>query len=118
MELLLLTISGKEKTLEKEDPGDTAAHYEGAAKVVDGMIDNMVHVLHGEDVEDEHKKDWCSNETEVTENLNKEKQSLVEKLKADLANMADALDQTNTDIKTLEEAIAALDKEVHEATEQ
>merc|ERR1712146_61465 len=49
---------------------------------------------------------------------NKEKQSLVEKLKADLASMADALDQTNTDIKTLEEAIATLDKEVHESTEQ
>lgn len=118
MKLLLLTVSGEEKALEKEDPAAGAAHYEGAAKVVDGMIDNMVHVLHDEDVEDEHKKDWCSNETEVTENLNKEKQSLVEKLKADLASMADALDQTNTDIKTLEEAIAALDKEVHEATEQ
>jgi len=118
MELLLLTISGKEKTLEKEDPGDTASNYEGAAKVVDGMIDNMVHVLHDEDVEDEHKKDWCSNETEVTENLNTEKQTLVEKLKAELTSLADELDQTNTDIKTLEETIAALDKSVHEATEQ
>merc|ERR1719281_1392047 len=118
MELLLLTISGKEKTLEKEDPGDTEENYEGAAKVVDGMIDNMVHVLHDEDVEDEHKKDWCSNETEVTENLNTEKQALVEKLKADLAAMSDSLEQTNTDIKTLEQTIAALDKQVHEATEQ
>merc|ERR1719456_1534157 len=118
MKLLLLTVSGQEKALEKEEPGGTGEHYEGAAKVVDGMIDNMVHVLHDEDVEDEHKKDWCSNETEVTEKLNTEKQALVEKLKADLASMGDALDSTNADIKTLEETIAALDKSVHEATEQ
>jgi len=82
------------------------------------MIDNMVHVLHDEDVEDEHKKDWCTNETEVTLNLQTEKQSLVEKLKAELETMADELDQTNADIKVLEETIAALDKSVHDATEQ
>lgn len=118
MELLLLTLSDKEKALEREPISDTEENYEGAAKVVDGMIDNMVHVLHDEDVEDEHKKDWCSNETEVTENLNTEKQALVEKLKADLEAMSDSLEQTNSDIKTLEQTIAALDKQVHEATEQ
>eukprot|EP00746_Dinoflagellata_sp_MGD_P163223 gnl/MRDRNA2_/MRDRNA2_91149_c0_seq1.p1 gnl/MRDRNA2_/MRDRNA2_91149_c0~~gnl/MRDRNA2_/MRDRNA2_91149_c0_seq1.p1 ORF type:complete len:777 (+),score=273.97 gnl/MRDRNA2_/MRDRNA2_91149_c0_seq1:103-2433(+) len=118
MDLLLLTVSGKEKALEKEDPGGTEANYEGAAKVVDGMIDNMVKVLHDEDVGDEHKKDWCTNETEVTQNLQTEKQALVEKLKADLGNLHDELDQTNSDIKVLEETIAALDKSVHEATEQ
>merc|ERR1719313_639826 len=82
------------------------------------MIDNMVHVLHDDDVEDEHKKDWCANETEVTTNLQTEKQNLVEKLKADIANMGDALDETKADIKVLEETIAALDKSVHDATEQ
>merc|ERR1719375_1418930 len=82
------------------------------------MIDNMVHVLHDDDVEDEVKKDWCSNETEVTLNLQTEKQNLVEKLKAELETMADDLDQTNADIKVLEETIAALDKSVHDATEQ
>jgi predicted nucleic acid-binding Zn-ribbon protein len=54
----------------------------------------------------------------VTENLNTEKQALVEKLKAELEAMGDSLEQTNADIKTLEETIAALDKQVHETTEQ
>jgi hypothetical protein len=117
MDLLLLTLSGKEKELEKQEPGGTAEHFDGAAKVVDGMIDNMVHVLHDEDVEDEHKKDWCSNETEATQKLNTEKQALVDKLKADLESLHDELDQTNSDIKVMEETIAALDKSVHEATE-
>jgi len=117
MKLLLMTISSNIKALE-EPKSATEANYDGAAKVVDGMIDNMVHVLHDEDVEDEHKKDWCTNETEVTLNLQTEKQSLVEKLKAELETMADELDQTNADIKVLEETIAALDKSVHDATEQ
>jgi len=117
MKLLLLTMASKEKELE-EPKSATEANYDGAAKVVDGMIDNMVHVLHDDDVEDEHKKDWCANETEVTSQLQTDKQNLVEKLKADIANMGDALEQTNADIKVLEETIAALDKDVHEATEQ
>merc|ERR1719311_1611431 len=104
--------------MEEAAPSATEAAYDGAAKVVEGMIDNMVHVLHDDDVEDEHKKDWCANETEVTANLETEKQSLVEKLKAELETMDDALDQTNGNIKVLEETIAALDKSVHEATEQ
>lgn len=117
MKLLLMTVSSNLKALE-EPKSATEANYDGAAKVIDGMIDNMVHVLHDEDVEDEHKKDWCSNETEVTMNLQTEKQNLVEKLKAELETMSDELDQTNADIKVLEETIAALDKSVHDATEQ
>jgi hypothetical protein len=119
MKLLLLTVSQQEKAM--EDPAAKSAteeNFDGAAKVVDGMIDNMVHVLHDDDVEDEHKKDWCANETEVSTNLQTEKQALVEKLKADLESMGDALDQTNEEIKVLEETIAALDKSVHDATEQ
>ena len=34
-----------------------------AAKVVDYMVDSMVEVLHNDDVNDEHKKDFCSNAT-------------------------------------------------------
>jgi len=117
MKLLLLTVTSKEKELE-EPKSDTESNFDGAAKVVEGMVDNMVHVLHDEDVEDEHKKDWCANETEVTTQLEIDKQNLVEKLKADIENMGDALEQTNADIKVLEETIAALDKSVHEATEQ
>merc|ERR1719171_1751511 len=122
MKLLLLAVTQQQKAVEEPaqtgPSSGTEAAYDGAAKVVDGMIDNMVHVLHDEDVEDEHKKDWCANETEVTAQLQTDKQNLVEKLKADLANMGDELEQTDADIKVLEDTIAALDKDVHEATEQ
>merc|ERR1719161_1964544 len=59
LKLLLLAINGKNK----EEPGSTAEYAGDAAKVVDTMITGMVHVLHDEDVSDEHKKDWCANET-------------------------------------------------------
>merc|ERR1719156_61103 len=45
--------------LHKEEPPNEAQ------KLVSGMIDGMVSVLHDEDVGDEHKKAWCANETEV-----------------------------------------------------
>merc|ERR1719191_1527944 len=44
------------------DPVAGAANQ--AQKVVGYLIDGMVKVLHDDDVEDEHKKDWCFNETE------------------------------------------------------
>ena len=38
------------------------------------MINEMVHLLHDEDVEDEHKKEFCSNETEKLNSMKTEKQ--------------------------------------------
>merc|ERR1719171_1385786 len=114
MSLLLLTLKGKARDAQKE-PGEFANQ---AANVVDGMITNMVHVLHDEDVGDEHKKDWCANETETTNALNVEKQELVEKLKADIESMTDELAQTNEDIKIKTAEINLLDKNIFEATEQ
>merc|ERR1719247_3246382 len=42
--------------------GDAVASSE---KVVEDMINTMVAVLHDEDVGDEHKRNWCTNETET-----------------------------------------------------
>jgi cell division septum initiation protein DivIVA len=81
------------------------------------MVDDMVHVLHDEDVEDEHKKDFCANETEKTINLQDEKQSLLDSLKASIEEMEDEVKDLNSEIKTLEEEIANNDKEVFEASE-
>merc|ERR1719420_1854965 len=116
LDLLLLTLNGKTK--EEPEEGSTAEFAGGAAKVVDTMIDGMVHVLHDEDVADEHKKDWCANETEATNNLHNEKTSLSQQLLAQLEEMADSLASTEEDIKTLTETIAENDKNVHEASEQ
>lgn len=100
-----------------EEPGDTEKYAGGAAEVVTKMVDDMVHVLHDEDVEDEHKKDFCNNETERTANLQNEKQSLIDSLKASIAEMNDEVEDLKHEIKILDEEINSNDKEVFEATE-
>lgn len=99
-----------------EEPA-TGKYAGAAADVVTHMVDDMVHVLHDEDVEDEHKKDFCANETERTTNLQEEKQNLLESLKASISEMEDSVSDLNHEIKTLQEQINNNDKEVFEASE-
>jgi hypothetical protein len=100
------------------DPdSETEKYAGGAAKVVSGMIDGMVHVLHDEDVEDEHKKEWCANETEKVNTLKSEKQDLTDQLSSSISQMGDDLEQFTEDIKNINEEIAANDREVHATTE-
>jgi hypothetical protein len=101
----------------KEEPEGTEKYAGDAATVVTHMVDDMVHVLHDEDVEDEHKKSFCANETERTTNLQNEKQSLVDSLAASIAQMNDEVSDLDHEIKTLTEEINDNDKEVFEATE-
>jgi len=100
-----------------EEPGGTEQYAGEAAKVVTHMVDDMVHVLHDEDVEDEHKKDWCANETESSANLQTEKQNLVDALKASISQMTDEVEDLDHEIKTLTEEINQNDKEVFEASQ-
>jgi len=85
--------------------------------VVTHMVDDMVHVLHDEDAEDEHKKAFCANETERTINLQDEKQALMDSLKASISQMNDEVSDLDHEIKTLTEEINNNDKEVFEASE-
>jgi len=82
------------------------------------MINGMVAVLHDEDVGDEHKRAWCVNETEIAYKIKAEKEDKIEKLTTTIAEEEDMLATTLAEIKALTEKIAALDKMVHEATEQ
>merc|ERR1719498_1575442 len=86
-------------------------------KLVVHMIDGMVGVLHDEDVGDEHKKEWCANETEIAHKIEAQKQETIEKTKTEIAEQEDELATTVAEIKALTEKIAELDKMVHEATE-
>jgi len=104
--LMLLAVSQKTK----EEPV-------GAEKLVKGMIDGMVGVLHDEDVGDEHKKAWCANETEVSHSIEAEKKDTIEKTSAEIAEQEDELATLIADIKGLNAKIADLDKLVHETTE-
>merc|ERR1719482_1065937 len=100
------------------EPDAGAAKYAGAAeKVVSNMVDDMVHVLHDEDVDDEHKKDWCANETEKVNGIKAEKQDLTDQLSASIEEMTDSIAQLTEDIKVINEEIAANDKEVYETSE-
>merc|ERR1719191_2729143 len=85
-------------------------------KVVHFMINNMVEVLHNDDVNDEHKKDFCANETEAYYQLEQEKIHLQEQLTATIDKNTAELKQVEADIKMIEDQIYTLDKEVSEAT--
>merc|ERR1719217_872863 len=89
-----------------------------AQKLVSGMITGMVSVLHDEDVGDEHKKEWCANETEVNHKLEAEKKTLIEKTEAVITESEDTIATLTEEIKGLTLKIQELDKMVHEATEQ
>jgi len=118
-QMLLLSVHQKTKKSAgkgKEEPVPEATAG-GAEKLVGKMIDGMVAVLHDEDVGDEHKKAWCANETMIAHQIETEKQETIDKTKTEIAEQEDELATTVAEITALTEKIAALDKMVHEATE-
>merc|ERR1719160_1473731 len=92
-------------------------HPDDAEKLVVHMIDGMVGVMHDEDVSDEHKKEWCANETKVQHDIEAQKNNLIDKTSVEISEQEDELATTIAEIKGLTEKIAALEKMVHEATE-
>jgi len=113
-QMLLLSVVSKTK----EEPVGEAAAGGGAEKLVTHMIDGMVGVLHDEDVGDEHKKEWCHNETQVAHSIEDQKKSTIEQTSTEIAEQEDQLATTVAEIKALTEKIAYLDKMVHVTTEQ
>jgi len=75
-----------------------------------------VEVLHNDDVNDEHKKEFCANETESYYQLEQEKIHLNEQLTATIEKNTGELKMVVEDIKMIEEQIYTLDKEVSLAT--
>jgi len=90
---------------------------DSAEKLVSGMINGMVGVLHDDDVGDEHKKAWCANETEVAHGIEVQKSELIEKTTTEIAEQEDTIATLVDEIKGLTEKIQELDKLVHETTE-
>lgn len=89
-----------------------------ATKVVNFMIDNMVHHLHDEDVDDEHKKVFCFNETETQTRMQEEKTLLADQLDTTISKLGDDLAALTAEVKELEESIDQLDQDVAKATVQ
>jgi septal ring factor EnvC (AmiA/AmiB activator) len=98
----------------KRPPGDLPGgkHASKATKVVGFMIDNMVEVLHDEDVNDEHKKDYCANETASFTQLLADKEAHHEAVEKQIAVLESEIEQLIADIKALEEQINWLDQQV------
>merc|ERR1719261_846215 len=99
-------------------PDDVEENAGQAAKVVDFMIDNMVETLHEDDVNDEHKKDWCANETTVMHQLESDKKALTEELTKKLEQLDNELATLTEEIKTTTMEIEDLDADIFHATEQ
>eukprot|EP00746_Dinoflagellata_sp_MGD_P006356 gnl/MRDRNA2_/MRDRNA2_112394_c0_seq1.p1 gnl/MRDRNA2_/MRDRNA2_112394_c0~~gnl/MRDRNA2_/MRDRNA2_112394_c0_seq1.p1 ORF type:complete len:542 (+),score=176.46 gnl/MRDRNA2_/MRDRNA2_112394_c0_seq1:84-1628(+) len=88
-----------------------------AKTLVSNMITGMVAVLHDEDVSDEHKKDWCANETQINSNLLQEKEEMINKLSSTITDQEDQSTTLAEQIKELQDQISALDKMVFDKTQ-
>jgi septal ring factor EnvC (AmiA/AmiB activator) len=115
----LLALNHKTHHHSKEEPaGPPPAPKDAAEKLVTGMINGMVGVLHDDDVSDEHKKAWCANETEVAHGIETAKAELIEKTTTEIAEQEDQIATLVDEIKGLTTKIQELDKLVHETTAQ
>merc|ERR1719161_1859667 len=108
--LLLNTLNTEVRKGLRAQQGQNPAASE-AKDVITGMIDGMVHVLHDEEIEDVHKKEFCANETEKSGALKQSKQEAVDQLQSSIEEMTDELNSVNEGIKGLEEAIATTNRE-------
>lgn len=117
-----LQIKGKAKAkhgLRQEPEPDYAEEAKGAfGTFVNTMVNNMVSVLHDEDVDDEIKKVWCANETSVNEAIKSEKSTEMQKLASEMEETEDSLATLTEEIKVLGQSIQALDKSVFDWTAQ
>jgi len=82
------------------------------------MIDGMVTLLKKEQVEDAHKKEYCTIQFDSLDDKKKGLERSISDLEAAISDAEGAIATLTTDIKALEEGIVALDKAVAEATAQ
>jgi len=106
LDFLMVALSGKK-----------AAGTGQFDKVVK-MIDNMVAILKQEQVDDDHKKEYCGIQLDQTDDKKKAVTRAIEDAEAGIATTTEAIATFKDEIKALEAGIKALDKSVAEATEQ
>merc|ERR1719443_1082092 len=88
----------------------------GFEKVV-GMVDGMVGVLEGEQVQDDKQDVWCIAELDKAKEEAKATEVDIGELGASVDETRDAIDATSSEIEALKAGLAELDKSVAEATE-
>merc|ERR1719420_1989547 len=89
----------------------------GFEKVIK-MIDDMVTLLKGEQVEDDNKKEYCAVQFDVSDDSKKKLERGVADLEKAIASTEEGIATTKAELEALAAGIVALDKQVAEATEQ
>merc|ERR1719214_28805 len=89
----------------------------GFEKVV-GMVDGMVEVLEGEQVQDDKQDVWCLDELDKAAEEIKATEVDLEDVRAKIDEGRDALASMASDIEAIKAGLVELDKSVAEATEQ
>merc|ERR1719420_860337 len=89
----------------------------GFEKVIK-MIDDMVSLLKGEQVEDDNKKEYCAVQFDAADDSKKKLERGVADLEKAIASSEEGIATTKAELEALAAGIVALDKQVAEATEQ
>jgi len=89
----------------------------GFEKVIK-LIDDMVKLLGEEQLDDDHKKEYCNMQFDFTDDKKKELERSVSKLETAIDDAKEGIATLTSDIQALNDGIVALDKSVAEATEQ
>jgi len=82
------------------------------------MIDEMTATLKKEQLDDDHKKEYCAKQFDLADDKQKSLERAVSDLETSIDEQKDGIATAESEIKALEASIKALDKAVSEATEQ
>merc|ERR1740133_558029 len=82
------------------------------------MIDEMVGTLKTEQLDDDHKKEYCAKQFDMADDKKKGLERGVADLETAIEDQKDGIASAKADIEALGKSIKALDKSVSEATEQ
>merc|ERR1719487_2453638 len=82
------------------------------------MIDEMVSTLKTEQLDDDHKKEYCAKQFDMADDKKKGLERSVSDLETAIDDAKEGISTTKAEIESLEAGIKALDKSVAEATEQ
>merc|ERR1719262_1083850 len=82
------------------------------------MIDEMVGTLKKEQMDDDHKKEYCATQFDFAEDKKKTLERKISTTETAIANAEEGVATLKEDIEALTDGIKALDKEVAKAAEQ
>mmetsp|Transcript_12647 Transcript_12647/g.23252 ORF Transcript_12647/g.23252 Transcript_12647/m.23252 type:complete len:366 (-) Transcript_12647:51-1148(-) len=82
------------------------------------MIDDMVKLLGAEQLDDDHKKEYCEAQFDVSDDKKKGLEHSISSLETVIADLEETIATAASDIEALVAGIASLDKSVADATAQ